>query len=290
MRVQGQAALYSAATIFAFTSLCVKLSGAYYSPLFVSASRFALGAILCIVTLAAAFPGTRPKRIGAVIFRGLFGSLSMIATYAAVTLTGPGRATVLSNTYPLFVALFGALVFGEPAPPRTLASAGICVLGALLVVRDGSGASLAGDLLALGGAVLAGLAVNVVRRASAAGENPFVLYLSPCLFGLPLFAFAPPAPPLVTGGIPGIALLLAVGLGGFFAQALMAYGYKTVPASRGSVVFYWETALTMLLGIVFAGERLNLRAALGIALILCGLWINNERSPKPGRGGAAPEA
>jgi len=213
LRVKGQAALYLAATILALVSLCVKLASRYYSPLFVSASRFLLGAVFCVVTLSLGFPGTKPKRIGAVILRGFFGSLAMITSYAAVSLTGPGRATLLANTYPLFVAFFGALLFGEKVGARTFASALVCAGGAFLVVRDGSGAALSGDLLALASAVFSGFAVNFVRRASAAGENPFVLYLSPCLFGLPLLAFAPGPGPLIHSGAAGLLLLFAVGFG-----------------------------------------------------------------------------
>ena len=287
LRVKGQAALYLAATILALVSLCVKLASRYYSPLFVSASRFLLGAVFCVVTLSLGFPGTKPKRIGAVILRGFFGSLAMITSYAAVSLTGPGRATLLANTYPLFVAFFGALLFGEKVGARTFASALVCAGGAFLVVRDGSGAALSGDLLALASAVFSGFAVNFVRRASAAGENPFVLYLSPCLFGLPLLAFAPGPGPLIHSGAAGLLLLFAVGFGGFAAQAILSYGYRTVPASRGSVVFYWETALTVLLGLLFGGERLNLRFALGLAAIVGGLWLNR---PSVAAGGASPAA
>jgi drug/metabolite transporter (DMT)-like permease len=284
LRLRGYAALYSAATLFAFVSLFVKLASRYYSGLFVSASRFAIGLVLCIVVLFRHYGGVRPARPGLVAMRGLAGAASMAMSYAAISMTGPGRATLLSNTYPLFVAIFGVIAFGEPFKPRTLACVAICSAGALLVVRDGSGAAIAGDLLAVGSAIFAGFAINVVRKASQF-DNPFMLYLSPCFFGLPLFAFAPI--PASSGGLVGISLLLGVGVLGFLAQAFMAYGYKSVPASSGSVVFYWETALTVLLGLLFAGERFTLRFAAGLALILAGLWLNGMRGIRAGRSGTS---
>lgn len=283
MRIRGFAALYASATIFAFVTLSVKFASRYYSGLFVSGSRFAIGIVLCLAVLIFGYGRIRPVKPGLVILRGLFGALSMAASYAAISLTGPGRATLLSNAYPLFVALFGALLFGEALKKRTLASVALCLLGAFLVVRDGSGAAISGDLLALGSAVLAGVAINIVRRASSS-ENPFVLYLSPCLFGLPIFALAPL--PAESGGVVGILLLVAVGAGAFAAQALMAYGYGSVPAGRGSVVFYWETVLTVALGALLAGERFNLRAVAGLCLMLGGLWINRERRAE--RSGVPP--
>ena len=196
------------------------------------------------------------------------------------------------------MALFGALCFGERLKSRVFVCIAVCSCGAVLVVRDGSGASLAGDLVAIGSAVFAGVGVNLVRSGSRT-ENPFMLYLGPCIFGLPLFAFVPAG-----GGSPdaggAIGLLLLLGVGGmaFLAQAFMALGYRSVPAGRGSVVFYFETALTVLLGALFAGERFNLRFGLGLALILGGLALNHVRRPlwsvtmaeilKPAPNGASP--
>jgi drug/metabolite transporter (DMT)-like permease len=282
MRVRGgYAALYSAAFLFAFTSLLVKLASRYYSGLFVSAARFATGTVLCIVVLLWRYRSLKPVHPGLVALRGIVGVFAMAGTYAAISLTGPGRAALLSNTYPLFVAIFGALFFGERLRARVFACVAICTCGAVLVMRDGSGASLAGDLLALGSAVFAGIAVNIVRRATK-DDNPFMLYLSPCLFGLPLFAFVHAGGPaagdgIASGGFVGLLLLLGVGVVVFFAQALMAYGYREVQAGKGSVVFYLETVLTVLLGALFAGEKFNLRFGLGLALILGGLALNHVR-------------
>lgn len=74
----------------------------------------------------------------------------------------------------------------------------------MLVMRDGSGASLLGEVIALGSALFAGVAINFVRRA-AQHDNPFMLYFSPCLFGLPLFVFVPRDAGRI-GGIVGLVL------------------------------------------------------------------------------------
>ena len=274
MRVRGFAALYASATIFAFVSLFVKLSSRYYSPLFVSGVRFAIGTVLCLIVLFARYKGVKPTRPGILALRGIFGALSMAAIYAAISLTGPGRAALLGNAYPIFVALFGTLFFKERFNPATIVSLVLCTLGAILVVRDGSGAAPAGDLLAILSAVFAGLGVNYIR-VSTRTENPMLIYLSPCLLGLPILALAPA--PASWGGPIGLSFVLGVGVLAFVAQALMTYGYKSVSAGRGSVVFYWETAFTVFLGFLFAGERFNIRCILGLVLILAGLWWNRER-------------
>jgi len=265
--------------LFSVTTLFVKLAAAYYSGIFVAASRFAIGVVLCLVVLVWRYGSVRPVKPVPVILRGVIGAISMAMSYTAVSLTGPGRATLLSNTYPVFVAIFGALLFGEPFARRTLACIAICSVGALLVVRDGSGAVAAGDFLALGSAVVAGMTINLVRKASQF-DNPYMVYLSPCVFGLPLFAFAPA--PASSGGLVGLLFLLAIGVLSFAAQAAMSYGYRTIPAAKGSVVFYLETALSVLLGALFTGERFTLRFVGGLALILFGLWLNGYSRPRAG--------
>ncbi|TFG82811.1 MAG: DMT family transporter [Spirochaetales bacterium] len=278
-RFRGLAALYASAVLFAFTSLSVKLASAGFAGTFISATRFAIGTILSLALVVAGRRGLGGARKLDWFLRGFFGAVAMAAMYVAIALTGPGRATVLTNVYPVFVTLFGVAFFGEKVSGRTLSSLALATAGAIIVMRDGSGANLAGDLLALGGAVLGGVAVNYVRRASKAGCDPFVLYLSPSLLGLPLFLFAPL--PVAIPGTASLVFLFAAGIGAFLAQALMATGYRTVPAGRGSIVFYAETGLTVLLGVLLTGERFTVRFAVGLVLIALGLWINSGRSGRP---------
>ena len=141
------------------------------------------------------------------------------------------------------------------------------------MVRDGSGAALSGDLIAILSAVLAGVAVNFVRLATRTES------LSHLLESLHLRSAHPLLRPGARrhGRPVGLLLLLGVGGGAFVGQALMASGYGSVPAGRGSVVFFWETTLTVLLGFLLAGERFNLRFAAGLVFILSGLWLNRVR-------------
>jgi len=275
----GQKALLTAATCFSLTSLCVKFASRYYSGLFVSAFRFVIGIVLCGAIIIVRKPRLDRSAIPMVLLRGSLGAVSMAATYIAISLTGPGRAILLNNTYPVFVGISGALFFKEKMSPKIIVSLALCTIGAVFVVRDKSGASFLGDMAAIVGSVTAGVSINVIRKASVAGVDPFILYLSPCVLGLGLFAFA--TPPSSAGSPVNMLLLFCVGAGAFLAQTLMAYGYKTVPANKGSISFYWEVALTVALGAIFAGEKLNLLFLIGLCFILIGLWVN--RSPAPGR-------
>jgi drug/metabolite transporter (DMT)-like permease len=284
---KGFAFLYGAAVLFAIAAIFVKYGAAFYGGFFVSGVRFAVGASLCLAVLFARYGGVKANRPWLIVARGLSGAIAMVLTYTAIGLTGPGRATLLSNVYPLFVAVFAALFFKERFNPITMISIVLCVAGSVLVVRDGSGASALGDAMALGSAAFAGIAVNFVRRASQY-DNVFVLYLSPCLFGLPTLAVG--APDAIAAGFSAWHLAAAVLVGAltFAAQSMMARGYRDVPAGSGSVVFFLETLLTVAFGVAFAGEGLNLRFAIGLALIFAGLWANAALSSRIGRQKPVP--
>lgn len=278
--MNGMLSLYSAAILFSVVSVLVKIAATSYGGIFVSSVRFLIGVVLCLGTMALRRTSLRPKNGPAVLMRGIAGALSMIMSYAAIGLTGPGRATLLGNLYPLFVPFFARFLFGERFQRSTIPSLILCTAGAVAVVGDGSGASIWGDLIALGSALWASVAVTFVRRASAT-DDPVLIYLSPSLIGLGLFAIA--RPPAAFPGIGPTLALLAVGIIVFIAQLLMTHGYKTVQAGRGSLVFFSETALTVLLGTLVAGERFNPRFAAGFALILAGLWWNAPRAPRAPR-------
>jgi drug/metabolite transporter (DMT)-like permease len=205
--------------------------------------------------------------------RGLWGSASMVTYYWAIQLTSSGRATLLVNTYPLFVAILGFLVFKEKITKNTFLSLAFCTAGIFLVLNDGSNYSIFGDLIALGSGVAAGFAVHYVK-ISRETDNSIVIYLSPCLFGLALVP--PTCGEFQNIRLDGFVLLFLVGLLTFLSQSLMAYGYKEISASKGSVVFFLQTALAIVFSI-FIDERLSARFFAGLGLILFGLALNSYK-------------
>ncbi|HRZ89950.1 MAG TPA: DMT family transporter [Spirochaetia bacterium] len=263
----GILSLLAAAFLFALTTALVKLSSASLSGYLISAMRFLVGIVLSAAAILTRSGKIRVTNRKDWVLRGLYGAVSMILSYLAIARTSGGRATLLGNTYPIFVALFAALFFRERLSRAAVPSLALCTLGSALVLNDGAGYPTTGDVLAILSAVFAGLALNHLKRARAT-EDPFTLYLSPCLFGLPVSAV------LSARGVafaPG-ALALAAGIGVvvFLAQICMTWGYKHVPVSRGSRIFYLETLLAIGFGALL-GERLRPAFFAGGALIAAGL-------------------
>jgi drug/metabolite transporter (DMT)-like permease len=268
--------LYAASVLFALTSVFVKIAARTYSGLFISSVRFLLGIVFVSASLRFMKKGFRVHNKKAWIMRGISGATAMIAYYLAIHLTSSGRATLLVNTYPLFVAIIGSIIFKEKISRNTIISLIFCTAGVLFVLKDGSHYNIYGDLIALGSGIASGFAVHFVKKCRET-DNSIVIYLSPCLFGLAML-------PLTYGEFRnisprGFVLLLCIGLLTFLAQFFMAYGYKEISASKGSVIFYLETALAILFSL-FINEKISQKFLVGLGLIIFGLIINNYKDIK----------
>jgi len=266
--------LYLASVLLALAAVIVKIAARTFSGLFIATFRFLIGIVLISAALLWLKKGFHVYNKKAWILRGIWGSISMVAYYRAIQLTSSGRATLLVNTYPLFVAILGFLIFKEKITRGTILGLAFCTAGILFVLNDGSHYDVFGDLIALGSGLAAGFAVHYVKICRET-DNSIVIYLSPCLLGLVLL----PATYREFRNIrlEGFVLLFLIGLLTFLAQSLMAYGYKEISASRGSVVFFLQTALAIVFSI-FVDERLSVRFFAGLGLIIIGLALNNYRA------------
>ncbi len=279
--------MVASALLFAVTTTLVRIASNSLSGLFVSTIRFAVGGAAAIAWLRLSGRGFRVVNKKDWLLRGLYGSVSMTCTYMAIAWTSGGRSTMLSNTYPIFVALFGSLFFGSKLLPTAIPALALCTVGSVVILNDGAGYSLLGDGLALVAAMLAGMAVNHLKRARTT-EDPVSLYLSACLFGLPVAA----ALAVGSGGLPArltlVPILLSVllGLVVFAAQILMTWAYKYVSAARGSRIFYLETVFAVGFGALI-GERLKPAFFLGAAIIMGALWLDGAAQDRKAAKAAA---
>ncbi len=159
-------ALLSAA-FFAGNALCVRLG--------LSGSTAATATIISIVTnmsalwIASAGRGSLAHLItpASLVFllAGMFApALARLTYYESINLIGVARAATISNTTPIFSAVLAVPVLGETLSWRIAAGTVLVVVGVVVAVRQGEGASAAdgatrslttGALLALNTAVMA---------------------------------------------------------------------------------------------------------------------------------------
>jgi S-adenosylmethionine uptake transporter len=272
----GEIQILISCIILSVMATLVKLVSASFSGPFIALFRFVTGIVLGTALLIVGREPIRIRRKRSWILRGIFGSSSMVLYFAAIQMTGSGRATLLANTFPVFAALFGLLFFGERNSAGRIFSIALCILGVGFVFYDGSATSTWSNLIALSVGVTRGLAVHFIKQV-AEENHPILVYLATCLFGLALLPFAIREATNITP--PFLLLLLLIGILALAAQIFLGYGFRSVAATKASVITYASVPLTVFFGYCI-GEELRPRFLLGTAIILVGLFVNSAMADR----------
>jgi len=280
LKYKGELAIAFSALLFAINSILVKIISTNFSGSFISLLRFIIGIILGYFFLRFSHVPIKVYDKKSWTLRGLFGALGMITMYVSISMTSSGRATLLSNTYPIFVAIFGFLFFKESISIFSISSLVLCICGASFILWDGSHYAKLGDAIALISGITGGLAIIYLKKGSAV-DHPIIIYLSTCIFGLILFPFTLNEWKNLT--FQSFLLIVLNSTIAFIAQAFMTYGYRYTTAVKGSIISYFGIPLTLIFSYFFVGEVFKPKFFAGIILILAGLFLTifNAKDIKP---------
>lgn len=223
--------------------------------------------------------------------------------YAAMFLSpqrvGPGIASVLANTGPIFLVLLGAPLLGERIGRRSAGALGLGVLGVGLIAWPADGA-------AAGGVVAVALPLTVA--VGAAAETILVKRLR---VGRALLNVA--GWQLLFGAVPLMLVSVFTGEGPIRPTAtfISALAFLAVPGTAlGLALWYWlvqREPMSRLAGFMFMvpmaglilaqlllGDRASPRQGWGLALALCGILLATfpsgrvRRAVQAGRSGGRP--
>jgi len=278
---KGIAAIIVASLLFSIMSVIVKYaSQAYgYSGTFLVFFRFLTALVLTLLLLSSGKVKWCIEDKKSWVLRGIFGSISMILFYVAVTLVGSARGMLLNYMYPLFTAFFAPIFFSEKTSKTEAMGILVSFFGVFVIFGLGGGEfdmyGLAAGILS---ALFAGLSINLVRKLRA--EDPVLVYLSPVLFGFIIVSFetgnlalSNEFPQLTSASL---VLLGAMGLFAFFAQVIQTWGYKHLKAVRGSSVAFSAIPMVAALSYFLLGESINLQFIIGAFFIFLGIRIVNR--------------
>lgn len=196
---------------------------------------------------------------------------AQIGFVLAITNTSTANTLVLLATMPLFGAVLGWLLLRERVARRTIAAITLAMTGIFIIFADAVGSGrLAGDLIALGTALVHGLNLVLLRRSGTAIMVPAL-----CISGLIAAAVALPlADPLSVGG-HDLAILAWLGLIQIpLALVLFLGGIRTVPAAEVALMSLIETALGPFLAWAGASEVPPRSALLGGAVVMLAIALN----------------
>ncbi|MBB4121056.1 DMT family transporter [Martelella radicis] len=187
-------------------------------------------------------------------------------------------ALALAMTAPIYMALLGALVFGERPGRGTYLALVLAVSGSALIVAA-RGTGLAGPPVSLA-AIAAGLAAPlayaftaIAMKRSSANDHPITLSLMQTAFAA-LFS-APLAFVLWEAPEPALSWQIGlIGLCGALGFVFLVEGLRRMPASLYAVVDYSSLVWAGFYGFVFFDEIPTWPTLVGGALIVAACVIS----------------
>ena len=280
MSAAGLGPLLLASVLFGAMAVCVQLAARHMGPVQVACVRFAGSFVVLLVATRARELWPRSASLGRLVLRGLLGAMSISCYYAGISRAGAGLATLLFGTYPVWTAVWVAVLHGDRLTGRIVAALALNLLGAVLVLGGSVqlGAAVeAGAASALLGGVLAGGAVATASHLRRT-ESASLVTIHFMAVGAILTA-----PSLVTG-LPPLSAPLAVALVGVVltsvgGQWLLHHGLGYVSATTASLAAATSVVTAACLQALVVGEQLDARLAVAAVCMLLAIALAASGRP-----------
>jgi len=267
--------------IASISSAAVLIKLCRAGPLTVAFYRLGLASLfLWPVFLARrAWRGMDARKLGMALLAGLFLALHFGLWIYSLEYTSVASSVVLVTLNPLFVGLLGWALLGERVGARLAAAVVLVIAGGALIgggaMRLG-GPAMKGNLLALGGALMASLyllagrrlrpTTDIVAYATVCYSAASALLLAGCLaWGERIWGFAPAT----------WWLFLALALGPqILGHTLFNWGLRFLPASRIAMMIVAEPIGATVLAFLLLGQAPTPGEVAGGILILGGVYLS----------------
>ena len=286
----------SEATPAAYTALVAGAVAMGLSPIFVRLAdvgpftsafwrvALALPVLWAWMRLSERGDATKPARFSLpTVLAGLAFAGDLFFWHLAIVKTSVANATFFATTAPLFVVLFGFLLFSQRVGREVLAGLALCSAGGAALAGQSFGISASrvlGDIFGLVTAVFFGLyflAVSPARKTAGAARVTFELTIVTTaillVVALTLERQFWPRGPAGWAALIGMAWVSHAG-----GQGLLSVALGRLPAVFSSLVIFLEAIAAALFGWVFLGEAVTPMQMLGGAVILAGIWIARPRA------------
>ncbi len=220
---------------------------------------------------------------GSMILAGLFFAGDLAVWHWSIHFTSVTNATLLANFAPVWVVLFGWLVFGQRVTRRFFGAMLVALLGVMLLVGTDFGLqpqALLGDAMGLITAVFYGGYLLSVKQLRADFSTSAIMASSGLVT---LAALLPVAwlsePKFVPHTSYGWSMVAALALiSHVCGQSLIAYALARLPAAVASVGLMVQPVTAALAAATLLGERISGLQILGMALVLAGVFAARQRA------------
>lgn len=267
-RARGPAALMLGAVLFAAMAICVKYAARRIPSGELVMFRFLFGLVTVHAMCRLGLAQVRHERSFLLMARGFTGALAIVFYFASIQHTTLVKASLLSNSYPVYAALFASLLLRERLTASTFAAFAVSATGIWMVVDPDFSSVNRGDLYGVLSGAVAGLAIVIIRELRRT-ESAFTVFWYLCVFGTTmgaiscLWSFVWPSP-------QDWVWILGTGAASTAGQLLITYGLRYTPAAEGSLISMSTVGYSGLFGWMVMGERLSATGLTGAALLLGG--------------------
>ena len=242
------------------------------SPLIASFVRILVN--LAVVFASAAATGTLRSLRGdgrpSLWARGMFGTVALMTSFAALKAVGIGEASFLLASSGIFVAVFAPFFLKQRNPPRVWFAIAGATLGLYLLFEPRlEDVHPWGRALAVFSGACSALAYMMIARAGRSNTpNSVIFYF--CVVAVPMHLVAIFL--IFDASWPregaSYALLATAGLLGSAGQNFLTRAYQTAPAALNSAVSYLGPVLNVGIGILAFGRHPDAKAWTGAAIVL----------------------
>lgn len=266
----------TSAALFASMNFFARIASVSSSWAMVGAVRALVGACVAIAVARMRGVSLAAKDRKAVFWRSVFGTLSMIATFAAVTSPDLplGDSTTLLNLSPVFLAILAPIFLGERTTIGVVVAIAISLAGVCLVVKPAAlfGGDLHGGgttaLISVAGGLSTACAMMLLRRVGQTESTEaiavhFSLTAAFVMAVIAMFHLRMPT-------LHDVGFMLLAGICAGFAQLALTRAYSLERAARVAPVGYLSIVVSALLGAIVLGEIPSLLTLAGMALVIAG--------------------
>jgi drug/metabolite transporter (DMT)-like permease len=218
----------------------------------------------------------------ATIWAGIAFAGDLFFWHLSIVTTSIANATFFATTTPIWVVLFGWLLFRTRASAAVLAGLGLCVLGGGALLAQSfqmPGSHALGDFFGLITGVFFGLyflAVQAAREGSSAARVTFeATTITTALLLAAALILERQLLPQTIGGVAALLALAWISHAG--GQGLLAVALGRLPAAFSSLVIFLEAIAAACFAWAFLGEPVSLVQAGGGLAILAGIYVARPR-------------
>lgn len=286
MNVIGQILIFCATLAWGTSFFILKETISEVPAFYVIALRFLTASVLLGLIFFKKIKTIDKKTV----LRGFVLGLALTAAYVTQTtglkFTTPGRNAFLTSMYCVLCPFLMWIMFKKRPKFYNVIAAVLCVVGIGLVALSGDSQTgenlLLGDGLTIAGAVFFGIQLVFIDRFQKQGSETAQLLVVELLTVGVLHAVASLIFELPVSGISGYSLnleqILKIGYltlaCTLFAQFAQTFGQRFVSANQSAIILSLEAVFGVVFSMLFAGEKLTLRLAIGFCVIFISVLIS----------------